>query len=318
MMYNNRHNTLTECKCPSNVRQLIQESIIFNNGAHVEITDDAFYVPVGNGTEVSLLKWLQKADIPVHKLIGIKDSANALAQLEFNSVMKFSMIAIKHNKEVVRVYAKGAPEVILSHCSKQIDEHGDEIVFNEQEKQDFLDKEMTEQAAQGLRCIAFSYTDIPEAEFESIKQNTDNFNTVEKFNELFRGSDHTFVSMVMLCDELRCGVKVAIEKAQNDGGVNVILVSGDNLETAKHIAIDSGIIHADSLAKFKTGESSEIAMTAEELIKVVGMKEETNYEGSTIRRLPNDQQKFEELIQTLKVIGRAQPVHKQIIAEGLQ
>lgn len=317
MMQNNRHNTLSECQCPRNVRQLIQESIIYNNSAHVEITDDSFYVPVGNGTEVSLLKWLQKADIPVHKLIGIKDSASALAQLEFNSNLKFSMIAIKHNNEVVRVYAKGAPEVILSHCSKQFDEHGDEISFSQQEKQDFLDNEMTEQAAQGLRCIAFSFIDLPAAEFETIQQNTYNFNTVDKFNELFRGSDHTFVSMVMLCDELRCGVKVAIETAQNDGGVNVILVSGDNLETAKHIAINSGIIHAESLARCKVGESNEIAMTAEELIRIVGIQEVTNDEGR-INLLPQDQSKFDELIQTLKVVGRAQPVHKQIIAAGLQ
>jgi hypothetical protein len=33
----------------------------------MEMNDKAFYEPVGNNTEVALLKFLQRAEIPVHE-----------------------------------------------------------------------------------------------------------------------------------------------------------------------------------------------------------------------------------------------------------
>jgi hypothetical protein len=38
--------------------ELIKESILFNCDARIEMDDHAYYVPVGNGTEVGLLKFL--------------------------------------------------------------------------------------------------------------------------------------------------------------------------------------------------------------------------------------------------------------------
>ena len=143
LMHNNRHDTVINCAMPENVRRLIQESVIYNNGCHIEITEDSFYVPVGNGTEVSLLKWLQKADLPVHKLIAIKETEAFKTQLEFNSELKYSMVAIEH-QEGVRVYAKGAPEIVIGHCHKKFDEHGDNVDFDEDERNAFLNNEMTE------------------------------------------------------------------------------------------------------------------------------------------------------------------------------
>lgn len=34
------------------------------------MTENSFYIPVGNGTEVSLIKWLQNADIAVHETMA--------------------------------------------------------------------------------------------------------------------------------------------------------------------------------------------------------------------------------------------------------
>ena len=48
------------------------KSIVFNSSVYIEMTRDALYEPLGNGTEVSLFRWLQSADIPVHDLIKNK------------------------------------------------------------------------------------------------------------------------------------------------------------------------------------------------------------------------------------------------------
>jgi len=79
--------------------------------------DATTYVPVGDATEVGLLKFLQDADIPIHLLIQQK-----LGRIKntspFNSIKKRSACAIEHptqpNKVVV--YIKGAPEVIIDMC----------------------------------------------------------------------------------------------------------------------------------------------------------------------------------------------------------
>jgi hypothetical protein len=37
---------------------LIATGIIYNSNVHIEMTPDAHYKPIGNGTETSLFRWL--------------------------------------------------------------------------------------------------------------------------------------------------------------------------------------------------------------------------------------------------------------------
>jgi hypothetical protein len=46
--------------------KLVTESILYNCEARVEMDEEAFYTPVGNGTECGLVKFLQNNEIPVH------------------------------------------------------------------------------------------------------------------------------------------------------------------------------------------------------------------------------------------------------------
>lgn len=86
--------------------------------------------------------------------------------------------------------------------------------------------------------------------------------------------------MVNLRDELRCGVCDAIEVAQDDGGINVLLVSGDNLETAKRMAVNSGIMCEDDLYdECNANDGKKYAMTADEFIEIVGTEETVNEDG---------------------------------------
>jgi hypothetical protein len=62
---------------PQTIEKVI-ESIVFNTQAYIEMTENSFYNPVGNGTEVSLIKWLQDAEIAVHDEMS-KKQGNVLA-----------------------------------------------------------------------------------------------------------------------------------------------------------------------------------------------------------------------------------------------
>jgi magnesium-transporting ATPase (P-type) len=66
---NSRKDTLLNCTLAQDQTDLLAKSIIFNSTVYIEMTRDSLYEPLGNSTEVSLFKWLQGADVPVHKII---------------------------------------------------------------------------------------------------------------------------------------------------------------------------------------------------------------------------------------------------------
>ena len=58
MVKNSRVDTIRNCVIGPAITALLIESILFNNQCHIEINENSFYAPVGNGTETSLIKWL--------------------------------------------------------------------------------------------------------------------------------------------------------------------------------------------------------------------------------------------------------------------
>jgi hypothetical protein len=54
---NTRKDTLLNCKLSAETLDLVKQSIMYNTEARVEM-DETSYIPVGNQTEVSLLKFL--------------------------------------------------------------------------------------------------------------------------------------------------------------------------------------------------------------------------------------------------------------------
>jgi len=54
---NNRKDTFFNCQLSENTLKLVQEGILYNNQAYVEMGGTK-YVPVGDGTEVGFLKFL--------------------------------------------------------------------------------------------------------------------------------------------------------------------------------------------------------------------------------------------------------------------
>ena len=53
---NSRKITLLNCNLDAFIIEKIKESIIYNSQAYIEMDENSFYVPVGSGTEVSLIK----------------------------------------------------------------------------------------------------------------------------------------------------------------------------------------------------------------------------------------------------------------------
>jgi magnesium-transporting ATPase (P-type) len=130
------------------------------------MTKNSFYLPVGQGTEVSLIKWLQDAEIPIHEKMAQKDG-RVLAHVPFDSNLKKSIIVIEHPEleQTVRIFVKGAPEVVIESCQFEFEtQRGGRVQkqpMNDYRKDEILQTYFnTNMAALNLRAIAFSYRDM--------------------------------------------------------------------------------------------------------------------------------------------------------------
>lgn len=89
------------------------------------MNDKAFYEPVGNNTEVALLKFLQRAEIPVHEQIRQK-YGYVEASIPFSTIRKTSAVAMHYpNEDKVKIFVKGAPETLVLNCTSTYDENGE-------------------------------------------------------------------------------------------------------------------------------------------------------------------------------------------------
>jgi P-type Ca2+ transporter type 2C len=148
--------------------------------------------------------------------------------MPFDSTRKFSLVAVEHPVlvDTVRIYVKGAPEVVLGQCSNHYDADGSKVPFEEHD--DVKEMMKTKMTSLGHRAIAFAYKDIDVSELASMGS--------ESWYESL-----TFLGLVALHDPLRVSVKDQL-KAAKDLHTNVRLISGDNFDTCKAVALDTGLV----------------------------------------------------------------------------
>lgn len=310
---NSRKNTINNTSALPDQIDLLKESVCFNCMAHVEISDDARYIPVGNGTDVSLLNWLQDAEIDIHHAMIVRDQST-IASVPFNTNYKRMITAIRHpnHENLVRVYIKGAHEEVTRRCSYAFDHYGQRIDLGD-ETYGQLNNFVHEQCQQGLRLIAFAYKDLSEDQWSQIIDQTGgDFSKLANIKLLEEGAD--FIGFVSLNDPLRPHVKNVVQYAQR-GHMNVRMISADNLETAINVAYNAGILTEEEI---NDPQREKFAIDATQLRELVGeLVDEPNAEGQTIEH-PSNMEAFKEIMSTLKVIGRAGSDDKHLVTAGLQ
>jgi len=160
LIKNTRKTTLLNCELSPVTLELIKTSIMFNCTARIEM-DDTSYVPIGNPTEVGLLKFLQDADVPVHALI-MQKLGRIKAVSPFNSTKNRSATVVQNpNKPgTVTVFLKGAPEVVLEMCSSIQSQTG--MVQLSPDLAEEIRSEVNSMASQPLRVISFAYFEMDE------------------------------------------------------------------------------------------------------------------------------------------------------------
>ena len=161
-------------------------------------------------------------------------------QIPFDSKRKCMSTFIKHDifPTGYRLYTKGGAEKVINICKSYMDpETGDINPITDTER-NFISDYIQQFNRQMLRSLYICYKDITAEEYE----NCDSFINAEDVT--IDQKDCVFIGVVGIRDSLRNGVKEAVVKCHS-AGVNIIMVTGDNIITATAIAKDCNILQDD-------------------------------------------------------------------------
>ncbi len=192
----------------------IANNIVLNGRAMLDANGN---IVGGNSTERALFGAL---NLTPRRIAAIKRAYHVVAKVPFSSAHKFSATTVR-SAGGVRTYVMAAPEIILAHVTRYIDADG--VVRSMRRAR--IQRLMVTNARRAMRVIATAYYD------GAISDGAVPDNMV-------------FVALSIMRDEVRPGV-VDVVGALRESGVRVMMITGDNLDTARVIAHDSGIITND-------------------------------------------------------------------------
>lgn len=202
---------------------------------------------IGDPTEGALLTFAYKAGLDLLKMKTIMPRVDELA---FQPEQRF--MATLHSYEGHRyniIFLKGAPERIFELCLKA----GDQVI-----DYDFWNVSVDNMAHLGQRVLALAYCEISLDRLElSI------FDVTPRF---------TLLGLVGLSDPPREEAITAVKECQG-AGVNIKMVTGDHLNTAKAIAQQLGIKEQDVIARASPEDKLQLVKSLQaqgELVAVTG------------------------------------------------
>ncbi len=143
-------------------------------------------------------------------------------EIPFDSNRKM-MTTIHKIGNKYRIITKGAPDVLLEKCKKQISNN----MQNDIIERSYIQRLNLKMAEKALRVIAVGYRDI---DFLPSKIDT---NTIE--------NDLIFVGLIGMIDPPREGVKEAVKTCKH-AGIKTVMITGDHIATAKAIAKELNIL----------------------------------------------------------------------------
>ncbi|XP_045539662.1 plasma membrane calcium-transporting ATPase 3 isoform X8 [Papilio machaon] len=195
-------------------------------------------IQIGNKTECALLGFVLALGQSYEAVRERNPEESFTRVYTFNSVRK-SMSTVIPYKGGYRLYTKGASEIVLKKCSFIYGHEGRLEKFT-RDMQDRLVKQVIEpMACDGLRTISVAYRD-----FVSGKADINQVHIDQEPN--WDDEDNIVNNLTCLCvvgieDPVRPEVPEAIRKCQK-AGITVRMVTGDNVNTARSIAIKCGIL----------------------------------------------------------------------------
>lgn len=218
----------------------IQKAVIFNSTAFIQTEDNGKDSYQGNVTEVGLIKYLTESKCPTKDQINQRDSDTPVLTIPFSSARKRATTAVSFDGgKRIRVFCKGAPEIVIEKCTHYIGEGGAVKPMTDEYKNYCTGKIQLDYAKKCLRTLLVAHVDYSKDDWDVESRKNRGWETVEDMEQIEHGL--TMVGIFGLKDPLREGIRNAVETCHK-AGINVRMVTGDNIDTARAISLEAGII----------------------------------------------------------------------------
>ncbi len=187
-----------------------------NNNAKLMKENDTWRV-LGDPTEAALLVSAKKAKLGVESL---HDKYPRVGEIGFTSERKL-MTTLHMFDKVKTACTKGAPEVVLSRCSKiLVNGRIERLMMREKEA---IIAQNEKFAKDALRVLGFAFKELKGLDAKSDPE-----------------KDMVFVGLQAMIDPPRKEVREAVDKCKT-AGIKVVMITGDHVSTAQAVAKELGI-----------------------------------------------------------------------------
>lgn len=240
----------------------IAEMIALNSTANLDFAEANHIKAVGNPTEGAVLLWLHKQNV---NYLTIREQVQIVDRLPFSTENKYMATIVDSPDFGRRLYVKGAPEILLA------------LAKADQKTCDVYESILTEYQNKAYRTLGFAYADLKVEDdvFKDGKLNCENLK---------------FVGVAAISDPIRAEVPDAIKDCMN-AGIQVKIVTGDTIGTAKEIGRQIGLVEET--------DSDEVMMAGNEF---AGLSDE----------------EASRKVDKLKVLWRARPKDKERLVKLLK
>lgn len=224
--------------------------------------DAAGEVIGGNATDQALMKFLGADTFK-----KLESSCTVTLAQSFNSANKFSQAYLGDLK---KTFYKGAPERLLSASTKYLSLSGEERTIS----LDTINAKIDELANKSMRVLAFGYSNQELVE-NQIREDT------------------VIIGFVGIRDDVRPEAREAIAAVQH-AGIQVVMITGDRLETAVAIAKDAGLLKTEDDIALTSGQLNELSDDeVKEIIPRIRV---------IARALPTDKSRMVRLCQEMNLV----------------
>lgn len=280
--------------------QMMEVAALCNEAKLSKEPKNGTYSIVGEPTEGALRVLVEKIGTPESSYNSLRNSVpiekrlhyhstyyegrvQKLATYEFSRDRK-SMSVLVSDRYSQRLLVKGAPESILDRCSHVlVGRHGRKAPLNEK-LSNLISKEVIEYGNRGLRVIALASVD-------GVGSNplTKRAKSTKEYAQLEQSM--TLIGLVGMLDPPRPEVADSIRKCR-EAGIRVIVITGDNQNTAETICRQIGVFgaHEGLTGKSYTGRQFDDLSESEKL----------------------------EAVQRASLFSRTEPIHKLKLVDLLQ
>lgn len=240
----------------------IAEMIALNSTANLDFAEANHIKAIGNPTEGAILLWLHKQNV---NYLTIRKQVQIVDRLPFSTENKYMATIVDSPDFGRRLYVKGAPEILLA------------LAKADQKMCDVYEAILTEYQNKAYRTLGFAYADL-KVEDDVIKDGKLNCENLK------------FVGVAAISDPIRAEVPDAIKDCMN-AGIQVKIVTGDTIGTAKEIGRQIGLV--------EESDSDDVMMA-----------------GNEFAGLSDDE--ASQKVNKLKVLWRARPNDKERLVKLLK